>query len=845
MAEDPPSSFIVGTVGGTLWDVVKNVLGSYGFEVTESLRPAFVEMLTAGQSPPNHHLRRANHRALCRALATVGTNLARRDGLQTGLWRSLIQHWQTHRTLQGWKARARFEREKGSGAWLGDLLRIVEAEPFQQWHDQHLYGTASLEDLFIARPDHPRAIPFQAEFLHWLQHDSRLTAQHQPLGDHNQPQEFASIIQHQTEGLWVLTGLEFQEQLKKDTTFFRSACLWMLVHRPGSHPQPEALAEQAAHDCLRFYKESLPQLLQPVQQAIESWSLRILHAITEVGSGVSNIQAELASLHGEVVVLKQQNQILIQQNQFILQFLERAIGTQVFFQVSTQTAVQVVIQQSAQQSGLPEERVQAHLQEAVQAVQQNPEADPLDLAAAATLAGDYPNAAEYAGDATFQEGLRPESQQRSWYLIRAALLEANALLQAQKMEEAAAALQETAARISAEHQPLLRAHVLQHAGKLLTDAGHYREAETALQESLLLYHDHLGPLTQPTTEAAYLLGGLYWHEGRYHEAEINLRQALSFTEQREGDSHSTARCLTGLAFVQQDQGLLEEAESFFRRALEVSEQVHPPGHQNISAACGNLGSVLLKQGHPQEAEPLLRRSLEILKQAPPASHSDIGISFGNLGTLLQAQGRLDEAEPLLRRALEIVEQALPAGHPHIATAWGNLGRVLQAQGRMEKAEPLLRRALEIYEQALHAGHPDIATACGNLGGVLQDQGRLEEAEPMLRRALEIFEESLPASHPDIATACGKLGSVLQDQGRLEEAEELRCRALALTFEWEATNSTQSPHRSLRVTKYLALLTEMEVPEQERRDRLEVLARETGFEARAVEELLAEFFQADS
>ncbi len=126
-----------------------------------------------------------------------------------------------------------------------------------------------------------------------------------------------------------------------------------------------------------------------------------------------------------------------------------------------------------------------------------------------------------------------------------------------------------------------------------------------------------------------------------------------------------------------------------------------------------LGVIRFQEGDAGRAIELIGKAIA-LEPTYAEAHN-------NLGNALRDQGRLEEEVAVYLRALEL--------KPDYADAHNNLGNALQVQGRLEEAVAACRRALELK--------PNFAQAHNNLGNALKDQGRLEEAVAVYRRALEL------------------------------------------------------------------------------------------------------------
>ncbi|KFY28037.1 hypothetical protein V491_00670 [Pseudogymnoascus sp. VKM F-3775] len=273
------------------------------------------------------------------------------------------------------------------------------------------------------------------------------------------------------------------------------------------------------------------------------------------------------------------------------------------------------------------------------------------------------------------------------------------------------------------------------------------------------------------------LGWYYVQKGEYIQAESSLQEAIVLSERDLGANHpDTLPSVSNLASLLQRQGRYQEAELLNRRALEGYERELGVDHLDTLTSVDNLALLLQSQGRYQEAELMNRRALEGRERELGVDHPDTLTSVSNLALLLQSQGRYQEAELMNRRALEGRERELGVDHPDTLTSVGNLALLLQRQGRYQEAELMNRRALEGSERELGIDHPDTLTSVSNLALLLQRQGRYQEAELMNRRALEGSERELGVDHPDTLTSVYCLASLLDSQQRYEPAAELYQRA---------------------------------------------------------------------
>jgi tetratricopeptide (TPR) repeat protein len=326
----------------------------------------------------------------------------------------------------------------------------------------------------------------------------------------------------------------------------------------------------------------------------------------------------------------------------------------------------------------------------------------------------------------------------------------------------------------------LLANYLLPALESLTEVG----AQQELRDLTLQFEGLLGRLKVNDSPDLAIsldrLAGLYYHQGRYSDAEPLYLRALVINEQQLGANHpNTATSLNNLASLYCSIGRYGDAEPLYLRALGISEQQLGANHPSTATSLNNLANLYESIGRYSDAEPLLVRALTINKQQLGAKHLTTAVSLNNLANLYKSIGRYVDAEPLFILALVIKEQQLGANHPAVATSLNNLANLYESIVRYSDAEPLYLRALAIREQQLGANHPDTAISLNNLAGLYESIGRYFDAEPLYLRALAINEQQLGANHPDTAGSLNNLAGLYESIGRYSDAEPLYVRAISI------------------------------------------------------------------
>ncbi len=328
-------------------------------------------------------------------------------------------------------------------------------------------------------------------------------------------------------------------------------------------------------------------------------------------------------------------------------------------------------------------------------------------------------------------------------------------------------------------QPAVRARMMHTLGTVYYHLGRFREAEPLLETALSLRREAL-PSDDPELAESLRSNALLMRAvTRYDEAEELLLESLHIVESAYGaDSLESARQLIDLSGIDQDRGDWLAAEARLVRAVTILEGYPGAVEIGLTDALYDLAILFRKSGRYSEAQRILERCMELdTAEFGPRSHQVAG-DLAELSAMALRQDQAEEAERLARLSLEIRIEINGQNHPLVGHSATTLGVVLRTLGRYEDAEAAFLQALDVYRAAYGGEHPYVGSVLHSLGVLAGLQGDLEEAASLLEQSIEITAISRPPEHPLIAESTQKLASVRCDQGRYDEAVVLFARALA-------------------------------------------------------------------
>jgi nephrocystin-3 len=224
-------------------------------------------------------------------------------------------------------------------------------------------------------------------------------------------------------------------------------------------------------------------------------------------------------------------------------------------------------------------------------------------------------------------------------------------------------------------------------------------------------------------------------------------------------------------------GQLEDAESFYRKALRIGYADLGPDHPSIAGVQDRLGQLLVRLGKPVQAEELLRKVLHAKEMALGPIHISLSATLLALGEAFEAQRRWTEAERCYERALELCHFLHGELHSNTALCAVKLGVILFHRGQTDRAEEFCKRAIIINKQLPHADNPTAWRAMDVLAEIHLRKERYAKAEALYQGILDRRREIIGLEDTSVAMTLSRLGLVKALQGDLANGTKLCQEAL--------------------------------------------------------------------
>jgi tetratricopeptide (TPR) repeat protein len=201
-----------------------------------------------------------------------------------------------------------------------------------------------------------------------------------------------------------------------------------------------------------------------------------------------------------------------------------------------------------------------------------------------------------------------------------------------------------------------------------------------------------------------------------------------------------ATTVNNLAVVMQSLGDFDEAQSLFRRAIEIREQEWGPNDPRLATAMANLATLYRRQENFVAADPLYARALAICEAQTDLPVNQILPLLINIGLNHERLGRDEDLVAAHERALVLITEYGVADDQLFTMVAGVLaGHYVRVQ-RYAEAEPLLLATADAIRRLHGQRHKSLAGVLSQYSVLLSNTGRVAEAEQVTEYVKSIWGE---------------------------------------------------------------------------------------------------------
>jgi tetratricopeptide (TPR) repeat protein len=306
--------------------------------------------------------------------------------------------------------------------------------------------------------------------------------------------------------------------------------------------------------------------------------------------------------------------------------------------------------------------------------------------------------------------------------------------------------------------------------ELYAQQGELDKAEAWAQQSKI-------PSTMSSTMAfaidEYQKGKRCQWQNQNQQAIEHFSKALTGFQQA-GEHEREADILCDVANCYRNIGQWEEAETYYQRSIERTEEI---GYQKgVYAASNEYGLLHLQQRQFLEAERLFKRTLELSEQAGDEYYQ--ALSLLNLGSVAIHQERYDEAYSQCQRSLRICERC--GFIQDKVQNLRNLGIAFVKLGNFAEAERYTQESIRLSEEL--GNKRDKLAGYFTLCQIYATQTQPEKSSELSRSVQKTIAEAEELNAYDIlGAAAAQIGPRLLELGELTAGADLYNAALTRAF----------------------------------------------------------------
>ncbi|MEM7154617.1 MAG: tetratricopeptide repeat protein [Myxococcota bacterium] len=297
------------------------------------------------------------------------------------------------------------------------------------------------------------------------------------------------------------------------------------------------------------------------------------------------------------------------------------------------------------------------------------------------------------------------------------------------------------------HPRLARLHRLQCDS--LTNVGRHAEAQAECEKAVSAFELNHHPQSKALPTALHSLAFAVRYQGKVDEAVALQKRALSLLLAGDDDAPMIAMVQLALAQTYRRRNELEPALELLDEAQDRLSRAGDARRDNLGSAFYTRGLVLRDLQRLDEADDYFRQALEIWRETLGPEHINVGRATLGIASVLDSTGDPLEAAKLVEDLLPLYKRKFPQ---ELHVLENHLGISYAQAGQVERALVHHLRNRELVAAIYEPDNPRVEDADFNIGSTLLDLGRPEEAKPYLDRSYQLRTERLEREHPRLLSS---------------------------------------------------------------------------------------------
>jgi len=273
-------------------------------------------------------------------------------------------------------------------------------------------------------------------------------------------------------------------------------------------------------------------------------------------------------------------------------------------------------------------------------------------------------------------------------------------------------------------------------------------------------------LSEELAQTTQTIGEVLVMQGRYKEAEVELRRAV---EMRASLGFSCQQGAIGIGELMIQVGRLNAANLWFRK---VKDQVVDSSDLSVQdQVLLGVAKLYIESGDYLKAEILLSSRLDKAKDCPPQPRAELELHY-RLALAALGRGSFTVAQNEMRFCLTRGGLLYGPRHPWTLLAVAIQARILFQQRYFREAIVVCQGIASTLTTAVREDHPTVASILVLGGQSFAELGNLKQALAMYNVAHNMLIKSVNRSHPELARCRLYMALVAVKMGQHSTAEAL-------------------------------------------------------------------------
>lgn len=256
-----------------------------------------------------------------------------------------------------------------------------------------------------------------------------------------------------------------------------------------------------------------------------------------------------------------------------------------------------------------------------------------------------------------------------------------------------------------------------------------KTAEEAVRQAKRRLERNDDPHTRLDLANALEIRGNLLREIEDHDTAIEVyNEALEILNGSAREAERRARLHASCAVSCECVGAEDDAITHYQQSIVLFETLTPPAELDVADLSNNLAFLLKSRNDVDESETLFLKALNISHTLLGDKHEQTAALCNNLGALYIQCGYYDRAREMNLMALEARREIFGEHHVETAQSHANVAVALTYTNDKAWAEKHFKKALEIFSDKAMTHLEDLEVTTENYAGFLRNQERHAEAD---------------------------------------------------------------------------------------------------------------------